>query len=109
MKLKYRKLKDATLLVFLDAVAVTAASFLSLLMTQSSFNLKLDFVYWLLINYAATFFFFGLFRLYSIVFTSVGLNDTLKTVGAVISIYCINVVCIFFPTGQIKVASVDAV
>lgn len=107
MKNKYRKLKDIALLVLLDAVAVTASAFLSLVMTQIQFNLKLDFVYWLLINLAAIFFFFGIFRLYSIVFTSVGLNDTLKTVGATICIYCVNICCtFFFETVNIKLATV---
>lgn len=107
MKKTYKKLKDIVLLVLLDAVALIAAVFLSLAMTQSPFHLNFDILYWVLVNFGSVYFFFALFRLYSIVFTSVGLNDTLKTLGATVCVYCVNIGCmIFFPTIDIKLATV---
>ncbi len=107
MKKTYKKLKDIVLLVLFDAVALIAAVFLSLAMTQSPFHLNFDILYWVLVNFGSVYFFFALFRLYSIVFTSVGLNDTLKTLGATVCVYCVNIGCmIFFPTIDIKLATV---
>ncbi len=107
MKKTYKKLKDIVLLVLFDAVALIAAVFLSLAMTQSPFHLNFDILYWVLVNFGSVYFFFALFRLYSIVFISVGLNDTLKTLGATVCVYCVNIGCmIFFPTIDIKLATV---
>jgi FlaA1/EpsC-like NDP-sugar epimerase len=48
------------------------------------------------INLVAVFAIYALFRLYDIVFTSVGIMDTLKALGAVLCVLCIDIATTFF-------------
>lgn len=96
MKIKYmqiKKLKDALILAGLDLLAIVASMALSLLIVNMQIDLTLSVLYWFLINVATTYLFFALFRLYTIVFTSVGLVDSLRAFCATLCIYCVNVVC----------------
>lgn len=93
---QYKKLKDSLILAGLDLLAIVASMFLSVLIVHMRVDFKLSLLYWLLINLASNYLFFALFRLYTIVFTSVGLVDTLRALCATLCIYCINVVCYLF-------------
>lgn len=90
---QYKKLKDILILVGLDLLAIISAMFLSLLIVTSRVDFQLSLLYWLLINLASAYLFFAVFRMYTIVFTSVGLIDSLRALCATLCIYCINVVC----------------
>ena len=90
---QYKKLKDILILVGLDLIAIVSAMFLSLLIVNSKVDFKLSLLYWLLVNIASAYLFFAVFRLYTIVFTSVGLIDSLRALCATLCIYCINAVC----------------
>ena len=96
MKINRKKLNEVTVLVLLDFLAISCSAVLALLLTQERLHFNLDVLYWYLINIVAAYFFFGLFRLYFIVFKSAGVMDTLKTVGAVICIFCVNMCCMIF-------------
>lgn len=76
-----------------DWLAVTLAVFIAVLATDKyipfmSHGWRL--IVWYLANLAITFFFLELFRLYRIVFDSIGLFDTLKLVGAVLCIFSVG-------------------
>ena len=90
MNNKYKKLKDIGILVLCDFASITVSVLLSLLIVNSKVDFCLELLYWYLLNIVTVYVFLALFRLYFIVFTSVGLIDTLKTVGAIIFIFCAN-------------------
>lgn len=90
---QYKKLKELLILAGLDFLAIVAATALSELMVHMRVCFTDKLLYWFLINVASTYVFFGLFRMYTIVFTSVGLIDSLRALCATLCIYCINVVC----------------
>ncbi|MDE6504896.1 MAG: polysaccharide biosynthesis protein, partial [Clostridia bacterium] len=87
----YKKLKDVGILILCDFVAITVSVLLSLLITYGTVDFCLSLLYWYLFNITAGYLFFALFRLYFIVFTSVGIIDTLKAVGAMVLILCSNI------------------
>ncbi len=87
----YKKLKDVGILILCDFAAITVSVLLSLLITYGTVEFGLKLLYWYLFNIAAGYLFFALFRLYFIVFTSVGIIDTLKAVGAMVLILCANI------------------
>ena len=110
MKINRKNILDIFILVLLDLAAVSLSAILAVLMTHENFNVSWNVLYWYFINIACTFFFFSLFRLYTIVLTSAGVTDTLKTVGALICIYCVNVCCSFPLAGvDIQLCSVYCV
>jgi len=90
MKDKYKKIKEIGILAACDFAAITISVLLSLLIANGEVDFCLELLYWYLINLAIGYLFFALFRLYFIVFTSVGIVDTLKTVAAVICIFAVN-------------------
>lgn len=96
MKNKYKKILDIGLLVLCDFVAITVSCLLSLLIVNSKVNFCLELLYWYLLNLSIVYAFFILFRLYFIVFTSVGIIDTLKTVGATTFVFCANLMFSLF-------------
>ena len=87
----YKKLKDVGILILCDFAAITVSVLLSLLITYGTVEFGLKLLYWYLFNIAAGYLFFALFKLYFIVFTSVGVIDTLKAVGAMVLILCVNI------------------
>ena len=87
----YKKLKDVGILILCDFAAITVSVLLSLLITYGTVEFGLKLLYWYLFNIAAGYLFFALFKLYFIVFTSVGVIDTLKAVGAMVLILCANI------------------
>ena len=89
MKKKYTKIKEIILLIAMDLAAVALSTILALVITQGELSFSFDVLYWALINVAAALVFMGVFRLYTIVFVSVGLFDTLKTFCATLCIFCI--------------------
>lgn len=91
MKNKYKKILDIALLAFLDLISISASLVLSLLIVHAKVEPTMDLLYWYLINLAVVYVFFAVFRLYFIVFTSVGIVDTLRTLCAVLGVYIINV------------------
>lgn len=93
---QYKKLKDILILAGLDLVAIIAAMCLSLLIVHMRVDFTLSLLYWFLINLSSAYVFFAVFRMYTIVFTSVGLVDSLRALCATLCIYCINVVCWLF-------------
>ena len=94
--IQYKKLKDILLLVGLDLIAIGASTALSLLIVNMQIDIALSLLYWFLINIAVTYLFFALFKLYTIVFTSVGLVDSLRALCATLCIFCVNVACGLF-------------
>lgn len=93
---QYKKVKDILILAGLDLAAILASMALSLLIINMGISIRLSVLYWFLINLACTYMFFALFKMYTIVFTSVGLVDSLRALCAMLCIYCINVVCGLF-------------
>lgn len=91
MKNKYKKIKEIGILAACDFAAITASVLLSLLVANGTVDFCLDLLYWYLLNLVTGYLFIALFRLYFIVFTSVGIVDTLKTVGAAACILAANV------------------
>ena len=93
---QYKKIKDILILIGLDLLAIIASTALSVLIVNMRIDFTLALLYWFLINIVVTYLFFAVFRLYTIVFTSVGLIDMLRALCAMLCIYCINVVCGLF-------------
>ena len=107
MKKKYTKIKEIILLIAMDLAAVALSTILALVITQGELSFSFDVLYWPLINVAAALVFMGVFRLYTIVFVSVGLFDTLKTFCATLCIFCINLGCmLLFDVVNIRLISV---
>lgn len=107
MKKKYTKIKEIILLIAMDLAAVALSTILALVITQGELSFSFDVLYWALINVAAALVFMGVFRLYTIVFVSVGLFDTLKTFCATLCIFCINLGCmLLFDVVNIRLISV---
>lgn len=94
---RYKTLKDVLILAGLDLIAIIASMLLSLLIVNMRVEFKLSLLYWFLLNLASAYLFFAVFRMYTIVFTSVGLIDSLRALCATLCIYCINVVCGLLP------------
>ena len=96
LKNKSKIIKEIAVLAACDLFAVSASVLLSILIVEGKIVFCLDLLYWYLANIATVFLFFALFRLYFIVFTSVGIIDTLKTLGASLLILGANMtLCIF--------------
>ncbi len=111
VKNTYKKIKDFLILALLDLVAFTGAMVLSLLIVNARIEFNMHLLYWVLINLSIGYVFFALFRMYYIVFTSVGIIDGLRTFCAALCIYCVNAVCCTFlrePIG-IRVCSIYCV
>lgn len=91
MKNKYKKIKEIGILAACDFAAITVSVLLSLLVANGAVEFRLDLLYWYLMNLVVGYLFIALFRLYFIVFTSVGIVDTLKTAGAAACILAANI------------------
>lgn len=78
-----------------DLVALTASMLLSLLIVTEHVNWGLDLLYWYLSNIVVMYVCFMAFRLYSFVFGSVGLVDTLKVIIAMACVLAVNVAFTF--------------
>ncbi len=97
-----KKIKEIAALAGLDLLAIVASTALSLLIVNMGVDFELDLLYWFLINLTITYVFFGLFKMYTIVFPSVGLIDSLRAFCAMLCIYCINVVCSVTPNALVE-------
>lgn len=104
MKKNYTKVKDILLLVACDFVAITLSLLFAYLIVNGRFTLSLELLWVYLIELGTFFTFFSLFRLYSIVFTSVGIIDTLKIIGANVCVLAISALfsVIFKVEGNIR-------
>ena len=91
MKIQPKRLKDIILLVGFDFLAIVVSTVLSVLIVHEKFPLAMNLLYWFLLNVFITYVFLALFKLYVIVFTSVGLMDTLRALCATVCIFCVNV------------------
>lgn len=89
----YKKIKGILILVGLDLIAIVAAMSLAMLIVDMSIKFNLNLLYWFLINVTVTYAFFAVFKLYTIVFTSMGLIDSLRAFCAMLCVYCVNVAC----------------
>ena len=96
LKNQYKKIKDIAILALCDFLAMTACMVFSILIVHMKIDFTLSLLYWFLINLAFGFIFFALFRMYFIVFTSVGIIDGLRTFCAAICIFCVNIICCMF-------------
>lgn len=85
------KLRETAVLALCDFSAITVSCLLSLLIANSRVDFCMQLLYWYLSNLVTGFLFIALFRLYFIVFTSVGIIDTLKTVGAMLCVFAANI------------------
>ena len=90
MKKQSKQIKEILLLVGLDLAAIVASVALSLLIVNNSIHFNSQLWMWLSVNIVIVYLFFALFGTYNIVFTSVGIIDTLKTLCACICIFCVN-------------------
>lgn len=109
MKNKYKKIKEIGILAACDFAAITVSVLLSLLVANGTVDFCLDLLYWYLLNLVVGYLFIALFRLYFIVFTSVGIVDTLKTVGAAACILAANISFSFlFDMVNLRVCAVYA-
>ncbi len=95
MKSHNHRIIDIVILALLDFVAIILSMALSLLMVHATVNFNLNLLYWFLINVGSVYLFFTVFRLYVIVFTSVGIQDTIRTLCAALCIFCVNVAASF--------------
>ena len=96
LRKQYKNIKETAILVLLDLAAIVASIVLSLLIVNMRIDFTMSLLYWFLINILAVYLFLGLFKLYVIVFTSVGIIDTLRAFCATLCIYCVNALCCFF-------------
>lgn len=78
-----------------DLVALTLSMLLSLLIVFEGVSWCADLLYWYLTNIAVVYFFFIMFRLYFVVFGSVGLIDSLKIVAAMACVLAVNLIFTF--------------
>ncbi len=90
MKKQSKQIKEILLLVGLDLAAIVASVALALLIVNNSIHFNSQLWIWLSVNIVIVYLFFALFGTYNIVFTSVGIIDTLKTLCACICIFCVN-------------------
>lgn len=95
MKNFNHRIIDIIILALLDFSAVILSMALSMLIVHTTVHFTLNLLYWFLINLAAVYLFFTVFRLYMIVFTSVGIQDTIRTLCASLCIFCVNVAASF--------------
>ena len=95
MKKQYTKVKDISVLAVCDFAAVTLSVVLSLLIVNGGVELSWTLLWWYISEIATVAVFFNLFRLYSIVFTSVGIIDTLKVLGAAVCVLIVNITYMF--------------
>lgn len=95
MKRQFTKVKDILLLAACDFVAVTLGVVFSLLIVNGRLEASWPLLWWYLSELATVAIFFNLFRLYSIVFTSVGIIDTLKVLGAATCVLVVNISYLF--------------
>lgn len=101
MSKRNRELSGRILIALCDLGAVTLSMLIAVLATEKyipfvSYSWRLP--VWYLANVAVTLLFLELFRLYRIVFDSIGLFDTLKLVGASICIFSVGL-AYSFPLG----------
>lgn len=89
------KVKDILLLALCDFCSVTLSILFSMLMCTGMVNPSWPLLYWYLCEIGTVAIFFCLFRLYSIVFTSVGIIDTLKVLGATACVFIASVTYMF--------------
>lgn len=89
-KNNYRKLKDIVILAAMDLLAIIAAAALAILIVNMRIDFTLSLLYWILMNILCVYVFFALFKLYHIVFTSVGIIDTLRALCAMLCVFTIN-------------------
>ena len=103
----YKKIKGILILVGLDLIAIVAAMSLAMLIVDMGVKFNLNLLYWFLINVTVTYLFFAVFKLYTIVFTSMGLIDSLRAFCAMLCVYCVNVACGLFlePPAGFRVCS----
>lgn len=99
MKNKSKIIKEIAVLAACDLAAISVSVLLSVLIVTGTVDFNLNLLYWYLSNIAIVFLFFTLFRLYFIVFTSVGILDTLKTLGASLLILILNLTLSIFLKG----------
>lgn len=98
---QFTKVKDILLLAVCDFVAVTLSVIFSLLIANGRLDVSWSVLWWYISEIVTVAIFFNLFRLYSIVFTSVGIIDTLKVLGASVCVLIVNIsyLFIFEPVG----------
>ena len=95
MRKQLTKVKDILLLAVCDFGAVTLAVLFSLLIVNGGLTAHWELLFWYLCEIGTVAIFFCLFRLYSIVFTSVGIIDTLKVLGATVCVMTVSVTYLF--------------
>ncbi len=107
MAKQFTKVKSIVLLVVSDFVSVTLSVALSLLIANGKLEWSLELLWWYLAELATVYIFYALFRLYLIVFTSAGIVDTLKVLGANIFVLLITTVYLFlFKIVNVQVTAV---
>lgn len=82
--------KKIIVVALCDLAALTVSMLLSLLIVFEGVNWCMDLLYWYLTNIAIVYFCFIVFKLYLVVFKSVGLRDTLKVVVATACVLAVN-------------------
>ncbi|MDE5548475.1 MAG: polysaccharide biosynthesis protein, partial [Clostridia bacterium] len=95
MKISKRKIKDIAIIALSDFISMSAAFVFAYLIVDSTIEPSLSLLWIYLANIVTVFFFFALFRLYFFVFTSVGIVDVLKTIGATAMVLVMNVAYYF--------------
>ncbi len=106
LKDRYKKIKDILILVLLDLAALVLSTVLSVLIVNMKIEFTLDLLFWFLINIAVMYVLFAVFRMYQIVFTSVGIIDTLRALCATLCIYGVNVGCYFIEFVGFRICSI---
>lgn len=93
MSKKNRELSGRLLIALCDFAAVTLSMLIAVLATDKGLPVKYygwHLPVWFIANVAVAFLFLELFRLYRIVFDSIGLFDTLKLVGASLCVFSVG-------------------
>ncbi|MDE6441499.1 MAG: polysaccharide biosynthesis protein [Clostridia bacterium] len=96
LKNHYKKIKEVMLLAALDLAAVVISMTLGMLIVDMCVTFTIHLLYWFLINLVVVYLFFALFKMYFIVFTAVGIIDTLRALCAILCVLSINICsCLF--------------
>ncbi|MDE7300736.1 MAG: hypothetical protein K2N47_01055, partial [Clostridia bacterium] len=77
-KMKKLDVKSIVTLVACDFGAIVLSTFIAVLSVKQTIDWELNLLWWSLANLGVTYAFFVIFRMYYLVFDSVGLLDTLK-------------------------------
>jgi len=100
------KIKDIAIVAACDFAAITFSVLISAFIVFGIEWPGIDILFWYLANIVTVYLMFVIFRLYSFMFTTVGIMDTIKIVGATFLIFCVNIAFMFIFKGAVNFSSI---